>query len=199
MEADFSNIVMQSKNETYNNNKTSDEAIYDLTYAGFPAMLAIIAVMHFLFQFTFQSSALAWFAPVGNDTNDILKEMFWAVIIFSLFDFGKIKNRVNNYFVAKFAGIVAFGLTAVTLSYLSAFLFGTENIIFDAVPFIAGAALCQYVTYSLYLQPAFEMTICHLSKVAIVSIAVILSVSTNYHSGHSFIQNSTMQISQAHN
>lgn len=190
METDSLENLMLSQTSAFNK-RNSSEIVYDATFSGFPIMLGIITVLHFVFQYFNQSAV----GLASNVTDDFMKDIFWATIIFSIIDYGQVKDKVNNYFIAKLVGLLAFEAAAIVLSLLSAMVFGTDNIMYDAFPFVAGAALGQYAVHTVFNKPAYQIAFNRVSKLAIASIAIVLSISS-FHSIGAIFNNSSIKANQ---
>lgn len=176
--------------------KSTEEKIYDWNFAGAPVMLALITILQYIFQISNNSPVVGIFAPVNDSISEILKQAFWAMAIFSAIEHTQIKNYVNNYIVAKLFGLIALVGSIVTLHYSLDLLLGFNNIILNAIPFIAGVAVCQVISYSVYQKPPYKLVLSRIAVVAIILIAVSFEAPSIHTGRNSLLSISNIHISQ---
>ena len=117
---------------------------------GFFFIGIIGAALHFTFELSnFENMVVAFFSAVNESTWEHLKMVFWPGLIFMLIEYTYVKDFVNNYFVAKTAGLFLMPLVITLGWYLYTPFTGRSIFPLDLVLFYLAVALGQLVSYRL--------------------------------------------------
>lgn len=151
--------------------------------AGIIAILLSGFLLHFLFSWTGQSEWIAWFVPVNESVWEHLKLGYWSVVFLSLAEYSQLKAQVNNYFVARFVGIVLFLVTILVIFYGYTTFTGENIVLIDIASYLVGAVVCQHVTYAMFrLEPTSGLL--NQTGLALFLALGILFAVTTWHPPH---------------
>jgi hypothetical protein len=141
-------------------------------------------LLHFLFSWTGESKWIAWFVPVNESVWEHLKLGYWSVVLFSMVEYPRLKVYVNNYFLARFVGIILFELTILGIFY-SYTLFTGENIVLvDIASYLLGGVVCQYVTYAMFRKEPVYGFLNQAALALILALGILFAVTTWYPPHH---------------
>jgi len=137
-------------------------------------MLVIIitgSLLHFVFAWLGNWPPAALVAAVNESTWEHLKLAFWPALIWGLVEYPYLKNRVNNFWLAKVAGLYLMPILIVVLFYSYKFIFGGHNLAYDIGIFIVAIIAGQGLSYYLMTKPAWP----RLKLVAPVLLIIIIA------------------------
>jgi hypothetical protein len=135
-------------------------------------------VLHFLFQWSGNSPAVASFAAVNESVWEHLKLAFWPAAAWTLLERGPLNTRVNNFRLARTLGTALMPLLIVTLFYFYMFLLGRHVLFLDITIFVLAVLTGQYVSYRLLTGDERRPGINMLAPAVIVVLAVAFIVFT---------------------
>ncbi len=92
--------------------------------------------LHFWFEWTGYWRPMALIAAVNESTWEHFKMAFWPGLLFALIEYPFLKEETNNFFVAKFAGLLVMPVITVILFYGYTSLTGTHLLWVDVIIFI---------------------------------------------------------------
>lgn len=103
---------------------------------------------------------------------------YWALTLFSVFEYPKVSKFVRQYFLAKLVGVLVLELTILLIFYTYT-LFTHQSIIYvDIGSYVAGVCACQVVVYRIYQAPQ-DQPVLNLSGLAgYLLLAVLFAVWT---------------------
>lgn len=130
------------------------------TISGTVAIILLGTVLHYFYPWFGENRILGAFVPVNESVWEHLKLGYWGLLLFSIPEFFQIKSKVNNYFAAKFLGILVLEFSILGIFYTYT-LFSQGPILWiDISSFVVGTLLCQALVFKLYLtqplSPYFE-------------------------------------------
>lgn len=137
---------------------------------GFFFIGLIGAALHFTFELSnFSNMVVAFFSTVNESTWEHLKMVFWPGVFFALIEYSYIRDRVNNFLVAKSVSLFVMPLI-ITLGWYAYTPF-TQRSIFrlDLLLFYVAVVVGQFISYKLLTREP-------LSKRAAVIFTVGLAV-----------------------
>jgi hypothetical protein len=111
--------------------------------------------LHYVYDWSGRNSVAAVVGPVNESVWEHLKLGYWALILFSSFEFKLFDRKVNNFFLAKLVGVVLLNLTILTIYYTYSALTPHNIIWLDISSYIIGVIICQWVAYRLYFTSEF--------------------------------------------
>lgn len=136
------------------------------------------SVLHFIYGWTNHSSVIGLFAPVNESVWEHLKLGFWSLTIFSIPEYFFIGKKVNNFFMAKLAGVIALEMVIVVVFYTYTAIWGKDLLVIDIGSYIAGAILCQVIATQIFLKTKQNKQVNALAIAGIMLIAFILMLFT---------------------
>ena len=117
------------------------------------AGMAFIIVFGSLFHFTFELSGfnpvVATFSAVNESVWEHLKLGFWPLILFTLIEYWKIKDKTNNFFLAKTVAACIIILIIPIIFYTYTSITGEAIFTIDISSFIVAVVIGQFLSYKL--------------------------------------------------
>ena len=107
-----------------------------------------------------------------------MKLGYGAIAIFSLVEYFRIKDRVNNYFTAKLAGLLALEMTVIVIFYSYTSLTGEHLLLPDILSYVAGVVACQYLTHVFSRMKPLPRPVYRLGAIACLAVMVLFGVAT---------------------
>ncbi len=111
------------------------------------------SLLHFVFELTGRWPPAALFAAVNESVWEHLKLAFWPCFFFALISFPVIREKTENFFIAKTAAMVTMPAIIAVLFYAYILIFKHHNLIYDIGIFIVAVILGQVICYRLLLKP----------------------------------------------
>ena len=111
--------------------------------------------MHFLYEWSGSSVLVAWFCPVNESVWEHLKLGFWGVVFFSLIEYWFVRDKVNNFILAKAAGILSIQLFVLIVFYTYTSIVHTHIVVVDITSYIIGFVICQIIRYKILMSVKF--------------------------------------------
>lgn len=117
---------------------------------GFLFIGLIGASLHFTFEMSnFSSMQVAYFSAVNESTWEHLKMVFFPGLVFALIQYTYVRDVVNNYIIAKVAGLLIMPLVITVGWYIYAPILGRSYFTADLFLFYLAVFLGQVVSYKL--------------------------------------------------
>lgn len=124
---------------------------------GFFFIGLIGAALHFTFEMSnFSSMEVAYFSAVNESTWEHLKMVFFPGLVFALIQYTYVRDVVNNYIVAKVAGLLIMPLVIAVGWYIYAPLLGRSYFPADLFLFYLAVFIGQLVSYRILTRPPLE-------------------------------------------
>jgi len=146
---------------------------------GFFFIGLIGAALHFTFEMSnFSSMEVAYFSAVNESTWEHLKMVFFPGLVFALIQYTYVRDVVNNYIVAKVAGLVIMPLVITIGWYIYAPILGRSYYPADLFLFYLAVLIGQVVGYKLLTRPPLERKYVQAAMVVFVILFVAFSTFT---------------------
>ena len=124
---------------------------------GFIFIGLIGASLHFTFELSDVSSVeVAYFSSVNESTWEHLKMVFFPGLVFALIQYTYVKDMVNNYIVAKVAGLVIMPLVITVGWNIYAPILGRSYFPADLFLFYLAVFIGQVISYKLLSRSPLE-------------------------------------------
>lgn len=124
---------------------------------GFLFIGFIGAALHFTFEMSnYSSTVVAYFSAVNESTWEHLKMVFFPGLVFALIQYTYVRDVVNNYIIAKVAGLVIMPLVITVGWYIYAPIVGRSYYPADLVLFYLAVLLGQVASYKLLTRAPLE-------------------------------------------
>lgn len=145
---------------------------------GFFFIGLIGAALHFTFEMSnFSSMEVAYFSAVNESTWEHLKMVFFPGLVFALIQYTYVRDVVNNYIVAKVAGLFIMPLVIAVGWYIYAPILGRSYFPADLFLFYLAVFVGQVVSYKLLSRPPLEKKY---TQVAIVLFLVMFAAFSTF-------------------
>lgn len=141
-------------------------------------ILGIGSMLHFLFAWSDNSPLVAPFATVNESVWEHLKMAFWPALVWALLERAPLSNRINNFALAKTAGIIAMPLLIVGLFYGYTALLGEHVLFLDITVFVLAVLTGQYLSYRLLTGDERNPVLNLIAPVALVALAALFVIFT---------------------
>ena len=109
-----------------------------------------------------------------------------SALIFAAIEYRVLRGSVNNFILAKTAGLWVMPLAITVLFYSYTTISGTENLIADIGIFVGSVALGQLTSSRILVMEPLSENLRRVSLVGLVSLGVVYAVFTFY-PPHSFL------------
>ena len=115
------------------------------------------AALHFTFEMSnFSSVEVAYFSAVNESTWEHLKMVFFPGLVFALIQYTYVRDVVNNYIIAKVAGLLIMPLVITVGWYIYAPILGRSYYPADLLLFYLAVFIGQLISYRLLSRPQVE-------------------------------------------
>lgn len=142
-------------------------------------IISILGVAwHYLYSWSGGNRILAALVPVNESIWEHLKLGYWSLILFSIPEFFSIGKKVNNYFFAKFIGILALEVCILVIHYTYTLLLGNIILWIDISSFVFGVMVCQHMVYKLFLTKKLKKE--RLGFTGFISLGLLFIILTYY-------------------
>ena len=116
---------------------------------GMVLIIGFGTTLHFLFEWTDYWRPIAIIAAVNESTWEHFKMAFWPSLIFALIEYPFLKEETNNFFLAKFSGLITMPVITMILFYGYTSLTGTHLLWADVIVFILSVIGGQWVSLTI--------------------------------------------------
>ena len=148
---------------------------------GFFFIGLIGAALHFTFELSnFSNMVVAFFSAVNESTWEHLKMVFWPGIFFTLIEYSYIRDRVNNFLVAKTVSLFVMPMIII-IGWYSYTPF-TQRSVFplDLLMFYIAVFIGQFISYKLLIREPLSMRANTVCTVGLILMLVAFSTFTFY-------------------
>jgi len=137
------------------------------------------ASLHFTYELNnFSSNVVAYFSAVNESTWEHLKMTFFPGLVFTLVEYTYIRDKANNYLIAKTASLFLMPLVIVAGWYLYAPAVGRSIYPVDLTLFYIAVFIGQFTSYKLLSRPPLEEKYNSYAKVLFTLMFVAFSMFT---------------------
>jgi len=143
-------------------------------------LIVLGSILHFLYPWSGELKIIGLIAPVNESVWEHLKMGYWSLVFFSVFEYRKIRDQVSNYFLSKLIGILALELTIIVIYYSFTPITLHSILWIDISSYVAGAILCQFLSYQVQQLKPFSVFINRVSLAVFICIGIWLGVTTYY-------------------
>ena len=135
--------------------------------------------LHFTYELNnFSSNVVAYFSAVNESTWEHLKMTFFPGLVFTLVEYTYIRDKANNYLIAKTASLFLMPLVIVAGWYLYAPAVGRSLYPVDLTLFYIAVFIGQFTSYKLLSRPPLEEKYNSYAKVLFTLMFVAFSMFT---------------------
>ena len=148
---------------------------------GFFFIGIIGAALHFTFELSnFSNMVVAFFSAVNESTWEHLKMVFWPGVFFALIEYTYIRDRVNNFLIAKTVSLFVMPLV-IAIGWYGYTPF-TQRSVFplDLLMFYIAVFIGQLISYKLLTLASLEKRFHTLSATVMLLMLIAFSTFTFY-------------------
>jgi hypothetical protein len=139
--------------------------------AGIFFIIGFGTTLHFWFEWTGYWRPAALIAAVNESTWEHFKMAFWPGLIYALVEYPFLRDDANNFFVAKFTGLLAMPLITTILFYGYTSLAGTHLLWVDVIVFILSVIGGQWISLAIMTKTGLQHS---LRNFAIAGLAIMV-------------------------
>jgi hypothetical protein len=137
------------------------------------------AALHFTFEMSnYSSMVVAYFSAVNESTWEHLKMVFFPGLVFALVQYTYVRDVVNNYIIAKVAGLLIMPMVITVGWYIYAPILGRSYYPADLFLFYLAVFLGQVASYKLLTRPQFEKKYIWIAIVVFLILLAAFSMFT---------------------
>ena len=155
-----------------------NRSIYKWELRGAIITIILGFIFHFAFFWLNQWKPSALFFAVNESVWEHCKIGFWPALLFSIFEYPFIKDKVNNFWIAKAALLLIIPISIIVLFYTYTGIIGYNIGIIDISIFFIVVVLGQYVSYKLLTTNILPRYYNFISLVIIFILIITFSTLT---------------------
>lgn len=133
---------------------------------------------HFLFALSNYNLIIAGFAAVNESVWEHLKLPFFPLLIFSAIEYFFIKEKTNNFIIAKAMAGYIMPIVIVAIFYSYTNILGTHLLIIDMLSFFIAVVIGQVVSLKILLCAEFSKKYFIISWIALIFLVFIFVLFT---------------------
>ena len=141
-------------------------------------VLIVGSFLHFLFELSGYFYPVGAIAAVNESVWEHLKLGFWPIIFFSPVEYKFIKERINNFMLAKMIAAYTVPASIVILFYSYTAILGAHLLIMDMLIFILAIVIGHVLSYKILISSEQPNVVSKISLVLIIFLAFIFILFT---------------------
>ncbi|MBU5312931.1 hypothetical protein KQI38_12875 [Tissierella carlieri] len=142
-------------------------------------IIIVGSLLHFTYEWSGKSSIVGVFSPVNESVWEHLKLGYFSLLVFSIIEYWFIKNKANNFFIAKAIGIISMEVFIVIAFYLYTWITKNPILFMDIGIFVLGAIICQLISLKIMKLRASK-TVNNLGLIVFILIGCLFILFTFY-------------------
>lgn len=146
--------------------------------AGALFVIIIGGALHFVFEWSGGLRLIAPFVPVNESIWEHLKMAFWPALLWMLLEQGPLRGRVNNFPLAKTAGILVMTFSIALLYYAYTAVLGHHLLALDGAVFAISVAAGHYLSYRMMTGDERSPYANRVTPILLIIVAVLFVVFT---------------------
>ncbi|MFX1376334.1 MAG: DUF6512 family protein [Promethearchaeota archaeon] len=143
-------------------------------------VVIIGALFHFMFEFFNYWAPAGAIFPVNESVWEHLKLPYWPLIIFSLVEYNFIKDKANNFIIAKTISFIISIGTILIVFYTYIAILGTELLIIDILSFVVGVILGQFLSYFILTKEKLSLSYTNASWIVFTAFGLLFAIFTYF-------------------
>lgn len=153
-----------------------------LTYELIGTLFIIIigSLLHFTFELSGFNPIVGAFSAVNESVWEHLKLGFWPLILYSAIEYWKIKDKSNNFFLAKAVAACTILVVIPSIFYTYTSITNEAILAIDIGSFIVAVVVGQFLSYKLLNFKEQSKIVSTFSVIILVVLAILFVVFTFY-------------------
>ena len=152
----------------------SESAINKWHVRGFFWIVIVGSLLHFVYEWSGESSIVASFSPINESVWEHLKLGYFSLSFFIMIEYWRLKDKTTNYAIAKTVGIIDMSIFIVVIHYTYKLIFKDSNIVVDIASFIVGAFICQFISSKIMKKRRSRLNILGLFMYIIIGVLFLI-------------------------
>jgi len=166
------------------NSLASRHAAQNWILLGIPVLIIFGSLMHFVYEWSGNSTIVGIFAPVNESVWEHLKMTFWPMLIWWLLGYFilSINNNISaaDWFVSCVIAELVCPLVIVSFYYTYTGALGIESLILDIFSLFLGIIAGQCLALHIYKNKKFSQYSLYIAITILIFMAVKFTVFTFY-------------------
>ena len=153
-----------------------------LTYEiiGMIFIIIIGSLLHFTFELSGFNPIVGAFSAVNESVWEHLKLGFWPLMLYSIIEYLKIKDKSNNFILAKAVAACTILLVIPAIFYIYTSITREAILAIDIGSFIVAVVVSQFLSYKLLNFREQSKTVEIFSVIILIALAILFVVFTFY-------------------
>jgi hypothetical protein len=151
---------------------------------GIPVLIIVGSLMHFVYEWSGNSTIVGIFAPINESVWEHLKMAFWPMLIWWLVGYFllSINNKISaeEWFVSCVIAELICLLVIVSFYYTYTGALGIESLILDIFSLFLGVAVGQCLALHVYKYKKFNHYCLYIAVTILIFMAITFIVFTFY-------------------
>ena len=141
-------------------------------------VLIVGSFLHFLFELSGYFYPVGAIAAVNESVWEHLKLGFWPIIFFIPIEYKFIKEKINNFMLAKMIAAYTVPASIIILFYSYTAILGTHLLIMDMLIFILAIVIGHVLSYKILISSEQPNVVSKISLILIIFLAFIFVLFT---------------------
>jgi len=146
--------------------------------AGISLVFLLGALLHFVFEWSGESTIVGLFASVNESVWEHFKQGFWPMCLFATIEYRFLRMHVNNFLAAKAIAVYIIPIITGLVFYGYTFIIGKEILIVDIFIFLVAITVGQLTSYKIITSIKLPKYANAISLFFIVLLALIFMFFT---------------------
>lgn len=138
------------------------------------------SLLHFIFELSGFNPVVGAFSAVNESVWEHLKLGFWPLVFYTVFEYWRIKDKSNNFFLAKTAGALTIIIVIPAIFYGYTSIVGESILAVDILSFVIAVVVAQFLGYKILTYKQQPKIIELVSLVVLIVLAVLFVIFTFY-------------------
>lgn len=149
---------------------------------GIPLLFSVGFLMHYIYEWTDNSTIVGIFAPVNESAWEHLKMTFWPILIWWTIGYiilGK-KNKItaSQWYNSCIIAELVCSLTVLCFYYTYTGALGIELLLLDIFSLLLGVTVAQGMAFHVYKYARFSLYCLYIAVAVLILLAITFTVFT---------------------
>jgi len=154
--------------------------ILNYELVGMVFIILLGSMSHFTFELSGFNPIVGAFSAVNESVWEHLKLGFWPLILFTAIEYWKIKDKTNNFFLAKVITACTIIVIIPVIFYGYTRITGEAILAIDIGSFILAVLVAQFLSYKLLTFKPQSKTVELISLIALAVLGILFILFTFY-------------------
>jgi hypothetical protein len=159
-------------------NKPMKKQILKWELSGIIFVFLVGALLHFVFEWSGESSIVAVFASVNESVWEHFKQGFWPMCLFAIIEYWFLRSHTRNFLAAKGLAILLLPVVTGLIFYAYTAITGKEILAVDISTFAVAIAIVQLISYKILTLKPLPIFTNIIGLVLIILVGFVLVLFT---------------------